>query len=205
MSNTQYVEPNVGSFTYDVRAPSNFGESYAAGIGAAGKSISDAISSLGNQYLENRNVDDSLAALTKTGVLKQDEYDAVAGKSTAAKQQVLGLYAGQWIADQAAQRQVALQKGAGNVEIGTSHAKLLDTIAAIQGKYGPSGPAAAGVQPDKQQMPSPQQPQQPGPTVGPKAPGNMILKPGVKFGQMTGPNGEVIKGWQMPDGTFRPM
>ena len=152
MAATQYVTPALGNETYDQRFPANFGEAGAAGIGAAGKSIADAISAIGGQYMDNRNVDDSLAALQKTGVLTKDEYDAVSGKSTAAKQQVLGLYAGQWIANQAEARQAALQKGQGVVDIGTSHAKLLDTVAAIQGKYGPQGPQAVGVQPDKQPL-----------------------------------------------------
>ena len=211
MASTQYVTPALGAMTYDQKIPSNFGESYAAGIGAAGKSISDAISAIGGQYLQNKDTDDTLLALNKNKILSDEEYQSVAGKSLAAKQQVLGLYAGQWIANQAESRQVALNKGQAVNTMDVEHAKLLDTIAAIQGKYGAGGSQAAGVEPGKIQMqPAQQQTQQPAnqqPAVGPQAPNNMILKPGVKFGQMVNPKdpNQIIKGWTMPDGSFRPM
>jgi hypothetical protein len=41
------------------------------------------------------------------------------------------MYAGQWIADQAAQRQMSLARGQGGVQIGVEHAKLLDTLSAM--------------------------------------------------------------------------
>jgi hypothetical protein len=211
MSSTQYVTPTLGDEQYSQKIPSNFGESYAAGIGAAGKSISDAISAIGGQYLQNKDTDDTLLALNKNKILSDEEYQSVAGKSLAAKQQVLGLYAGQWIANQAESRQVALNKGQAINTMDIEHAKLLDTIAAIQGKYGAGGPRAVGVEPDKTpiQPTQPTQPTQPNqqPIVGPQAPNNMILKPGVKFGQMVNPKdpNQIIKGWTMPDGSFRPM
>ena len=207
MSATQYVTPALGSLTYDQRAPSNFGESYAAGIGSAGKSLSDAITSIGGQYLQNRDVDDTLAAMSKNGILSKEEYDSVSGKSTAAKQQVLGLYAGQWIANQAEDRAAALQKGQGVTQIAVEHAKLLDTINAVRSGYGPAAGVASGKLPASTAAPAAPAPAPApaAPVVGPPVAKNMLLKPGVIPGQMTDPkSGQVIRGWQMPDGTFRP-
>lgn len=214
MAATEYVTPALGNETYSQTIPSNFGEAGAAGIGAAGKSIADAISTIGGEYLQNRQADDTLKAMNQNKILSDEEYQSVAGKSLGTKQTMLGMYAGQWLADQAQNRAVALQKGQMYNEIGASHAKLLDTIAAVSGKYGPQGPLAAGVSPKQQQL-APVQPAQPAQTsnvVGPVAPvvgapvqKNMLLKPGVNPGQMVDPKtGQIIRGWTMPDGSFRP-
>lgn len=209
MSATQYVTPALGSLTYDQKIPADFGKDYGQAIGAAGQTLAGAITSIGGQYLQNRDVDDTLAAMNKNKILTDDEYQSVAGKSTAAKQQILGLYAGQWLADQAQNRAVALQKGQYAGQIDVEHQKLLDTIRAVQGGYG----AAAGVNPGKQPAPAapapaaaapaPVAPVQP--VVGAPVAKNMLLRPGVTPGQMVNPKtNQIVRGWTFPDGSFRP-
>ena len=215
MAATNYITPALGNETYTQVPPSNFGEAYAAGIGAAGKSLSDAITAVGGEYLQNRQVDDTLKAMNQNKILSDDEYQSVAGKSLGTKQTMLGMYAGQWLADQAQNRAVALQKGQYSGQIDVEHAKLLDTIKALQGKYGPQGGQAVGVQPGKQPAPAPVtggSNSQTSNVVGPVAPvvgqpvqKNMLLAPGVQPGQMTNPKtGQIVRGWTMPDGSFRP-
>ena len=216
MAATNYITPALGNETYTQVPPSNFGEAYAAGIGAAGKSLTDAISAVGGEYLQNRQADDTLKAMNQNKILSDDEYQSVVGKSLGTKQTMLGMYAGQWLADQAQNRAVALQKGQYSGQIDVEHQKLLDTIAAVSGKYGPQGPQAAGVNPKQQiltQQPAPTTqtttPNTVGPVaptvVGPPAPRNMLLKPGVNPGQMINPQtGQAVRGWTMPDGSFRP-
>jgi hypothetical protein len=122
-------------------APTDIGSGYAAGISQAGKSLAEAIGAVSDIAKQNVDANDTLAAMHQSGILKPEEYQAVMGKSLGAKQQMLGLYAGQWIADQAARRQAGLQTGQGDVQIHVEHAKLLDTIQAVKSGYG----QAAGV------------------------------------------------------------
>jgi hypothetical protein len=134
----------------------DIGSGYAAGISQAGKSIAEAIGSVSDIAKQNVDANDTLAAMHQSGILKPEEYQAVMGKSLGAKQQMLGLYAGQWIADQAARRAQGLQTGKGNVDIAVEHAKLLDTINAVKSGYG----TAAGVNVGKLPVNLPAQNQQ---------------------------------------------
>jgi hypothetical protein len=118
----------------------DIGKGYAEGITKAGESLGSAITGvmggvnpktgevtegiLGQQ----RKVDDTLAAMYQSGMLKKEQYDAVAGKSMGAKQQMVGLFASDWVNQQAQDRALALQKGQAANTIGVEHAKLLDTI-----------------------------------------------------------------------------
>ena len=124
-------------------SPTDIGSGYAAGITQAGKSLSEAIGSVADIATKNVDANDTLAALHQTGILSPEEYEAVMGKSLGAKQQMVGLYAGQWIADQAARRAQGLQMGKSTADIATEHAKLLDTIQAIK----EGNAAAVGVKP----------------------------------------------------------
>jgi hypothetical protein len=119
----------------------DIGSGYAAGITQAGKSLAEAIGTVADIGKQNVDANDTLAALHQTGILSPEEYQAVMGKSLGAKQSMLGLYAGQYIADQAERRAAALQMGKSVADINTEHAKLLDTIQAIKSGYG----QAAGV------------------------------------------------------------
>jgi hypothetical protein len=128
------------NLTYTVK-PTDIGTGYATGITAAGKSIAEAIGTVANIGKQNVDANDTLTAMHQTGILSPDEYNAVMGKSLGAKQSMVGLYAGQWIADQAARREQALKMGQSTADIATEHAKLLDTIQAVKSGYG----QAAGV------------------------------------------------------------
>ena len=137
--------------------PMNIGEGYAQGISQAGQSIAGALTGilggvnpktgeiqqgiLGQQ----RAADDTLAAMKQSGMLSQEQYDAVAGKSLAAKQQMTGLFANQWIQEQAMRRSLGLEQGKGQVEVDVAQQKMNQVIEAVQKGYG----IAAGVQPGK--------------------------------------------------------
>jgi len=119
----------------------DIGSGYAKGIETAGKSLAEAIGTVADIGKQNVDANDTLAAMHQTGILSPEEYQAVMGKSLGAKQSMVGLYAGQWIADQAARRAQGLQMGKSTADIATEHAKLLDTINAVKSGYG----TAAGV------------------------------------------------------------
>jgi hypothetical protein len=153
--------PSFGSIGYTV-APMNIGEGYAQGIESAGKSIASAISSVSDIAKQNIDANDTLSAMRAGNILPQDAYESVMGKSLGAKQQMLGLYAGQYIANQAAERAQALQMGKSTADIHTEHAKLLDTINAVKSGYGmavgvPPGKQIAGGAPVRTQLPTPPQ------------------------------------------------
>jgi hypothetical protein len=137
--------PDFGRIGFTV-SPMNIGEGYAQGIESAGKSIASAISSVSDIAKQNIDANDTLSAMRAGNILPQDAYESVMGKSLGAKQQMLGLYAGQYIANQAAERAQALQMGKSTADIHTEHAKLLDTINAVKSGYG----MAVGVPPGKQ-------------------------------------------------------
>jgi hypothetical protein len=124
---------------------------------------------------QNVDANDTLTALHQTGILSPEEYQAVMNKSLGAKQSMIGLYAGQWIADQAQRRALGLQTGKGAVDVATEHAKLLDTMRAVQQGYG----AAAGVNVGKLpiQAPAQNRPVPTAPAVQPAQP----LTPGQQL------------------------
>jgi hypothetical protein len=130
------------SFNIPYSVPlTDIGSGYAKGITEAGTSLAQAIGSVSDIGKQNVDANDTLTALHQTGILSPEEYQAVMNKSLGAKQSMIGLYAGQWIADQAQRRALGLQTGKGAVDVATEHAKLLDTMRAVQQGYG----AAAGV------------------------------------------------------------
>jgi hypothetical protein len=122
-------------------APTDIGSGYAKGITAAGESLAKAIGSVSDIAKQNVDTNDTLTALHQNKILTDDEYNSVMNKSLGAKQTMLGMYAGQYLANQAAAREMAKQTGAGQVDINVAHAKLLDTIQAVKSGYG----LAAGV------------------------------------------------------------
>jgi hypothetical protein len=152
------------SFNIPYSVPlTDIGSGYAAGITQAGKSLSEAIGTVADIGKQNVDTNDMLTAMHQTGVLSPEEYQAVMGKSLGAKQQMVGLYAGQYIADQAARRAQALQMGKSTADIATEHGKLLATIDAVKKGYG----QAAGVNVGKLPIQSNQSNQQ---AVVPTAP-----------------------------------
>jgi hypothetical protein len=184
------------NLTYAVK-PENIGEGYAKGITAAGTSLAQAIGSVSQTYTQNRDADDMLTAMQANKMISPEEYEAVAGKSLGAKQQLLGMYATQYAADQAQQRALALQKGQGAVTIGVEQAKLADTIAALRA----GNPITGNLKQMPYQGQQPQQAQQPaGQQITAPAP----WQPGTKVMQVKDTKtGNMITAFQTPDGTLR--
>jgi hypothetical protein len=141
-------DPTPPSFSIQAQVPTrDIGAGYAAGITQAGQSIAGALSSKPESggvfdiMNRNRTADDTLAAMQQNKILTPDQYNSVANKGLGAKEQMLGMYAGQWIAQQAANRELQKAGYQGNVEVDVAHQKLLDQISAVKSGYG----AAAGV------------------------------------------------------------
>jgi hypothetical protein len=180
-------------------APTNIGEGYAKGITEAGTSLAQAIGSVSQVYTQNRDADDMLTAMQANKMITPDEYNAVAGKSLGAKQQLLGMYATQYASQQAQQRALALQKGTGAVDIGVAHAKLLDTITQLK-----AGNPITG---DVKKMPYTGAQTTTTATSG--APGTQITapapwQPGTKVLQVKDTKtGNMITAFQTPDGALR--
>jgi hypothetical protein len=188
------------SFNIPYSVPlTNIGEGYAKGITEAGSSLAQAIGSVSQVYTQNRDADDMLTAMQANKMITPDEYNAVAGKSLGAKQQLLGMYATQYAAQQAQARALALQRGGGAVDIGVAHAKLLDTIQAL--KTGQPLTADVKKQPYKGPQPQPQQTQQ---QAGQQITAPAPWQPGTKVLQVKDTKtGNMITAFQTPDGTLR--
>jgi hypothetical protein len=186
------------SFNIPYSVPlTDIGSGYAKGITEAGTSLAQAIGSVSQTYTQNRDADDMLTAMQANKMITPKEYEAVAGKSLGAKQQLLGMYATQYAADQAQQRALALQKGTGAVDIGVAHAKLLDTINQLKA----GNPITGDVKKMPYQGPQPQQTQQPaGQQITAPAP----WQPGTKVLQVKDTKtGNMMTAFQTPDGTLR--
>jgi hypothetical protein len=135
-------DPTPPSFNIQAQVPTrDIGAGYAAGITQAGQALSQATSGVMDIMNRNQTANDTLTAMHQNKMLTDDQYKSVVGKSLGAREQMLGMYAGQWIAQQAANRQAQLQGNQGNVQIAVEHAKLLDTINAVKSGFG----TAAGV------------------------------------------------------------
>lgn len=139
------MDPNPPSFNIGMNVqPMDIGASYARGMTAgqaAGESLGKGISTAFDVMARNRTANDTLQAMNQSGILGDKAYQSVAGKSLGAKEQMLGMYASQWIAQQAQNRELQKLGYQGNVEVDIAHRKLLDTVSAVQSGYG----AAAGV------------------------------------------------------------
>jgi hypothetical protein len=142
------------SFNIPYSVPlTDIGSGYAAGISQAGKSLSEAIGTVADIGKQNIDANDTLTAMHQSGILAPEEYQAVMGKSLGAKQQMLGLYAGQYIADQAERRAAALQMGKSVADINTEHQKLLDQLDMVKKGYGKLvgiDPSKLPIQPNQQ-------------------------------------------------------
>jgi hypothetical protein len=134
------------SFNIPYSVPlTDIGSGYATGITAAGKSLAEAIGSVSNIAAQNANINDTLTAMHQTGILKPEEYKAVMNKSLGAKQTMLGLYAGEWMANEAAKR-AAGQAG------GVEQAQIAARMAAIRAGYGQAAGVNVGKLPINQQQ-----------------------------------------------------
>lgn len=154
------MEPNPTPPSFNLgytAGTTNIGAGYAAGIQQAGQSIAQGLGGALDVANRRQNASDMLDALHQGGALSDQAYKSIYGKSLGAQEQMLGMYANQWILDQANQRAMSLARGQGGVDVAVQHAKLLDTIRAVQEGYG----AAAGVQQQKLLWQPPAQQQNP--------------------------------------------
>jgi hypothetical protein len=143
----------IPAFSYDVK-PMDIGAGYAKGITAAGEGIAKGITGALDVANRRQNASDLLTALHQGGILDDKVYKSVFGKSLGAQEQLLGMYANQWILDQANKRQMSLEQGKGGVDVAVQHAKMLDLINYTRSPTGkPGGAAWSGPQ---QQQPQPQ-------------------------------------------------
>lgn len=210
----------------------DLGKSFSQGLEAGtalGQNIGKGVEAGFDVMARNQTANDMLTALNQAKILSDDQYKAIAGKSLGAKEQLTGMYANQWILDQANQRALSLEQGKGGIDYAVTHAKLLDIY--NQGRAG--NPAAIEQkkmywQPPGQPVQNPQQPNpvvpQPAPPSTPSqiaaaeqqrgqyiggttvlgAPGatpskKAPLVPGAKYGKNTD-TGKM--GWQLPSGQF---
>jgi hypothetical protein len=194
------MDPNPPTFNlkYDIGTVPDIGAGYAKGITAAGDALSKATTGVMDVMTRNRNADDMLNVLHQTGALTPDQFNAVANKGLGAKEQMTGMYANQWILDQANQRAMSLQRGQGGVDVAVHHAQMLDTVQANR-----SG--AAGTQ----KMPYTGAPQPPvsGPQP-PAPPGTQIMapapwRPGTTVVQVKDQTGQLSPAFQLPNGEVR--
>lgn len=162
---------DIPRFSYDVTMP-DIGKGYAEGIETAGKGIAAGVTTGLHDYLtlsqQNRDADDTLSAMNKTGILSDDAYKAVAGKSLGAKQSMLGLYSGQWIAQMAQQRDMQKMGYGANLDIYKQHQALLDEISKLKATRPQVLPMNTG-----QQAPAPQA----------QPPGNVALQGKLPIGK----------------------
>lgn len=117
----------------------DIGSGYARGIETAGKALSSAAAGVMDIMNRRQNASDMLNAMHQTGMMTDDQYKAIAGKSLGAQESMLGMYAGQWIQQQAQERELQKIGFTGQTQVTTAHQQLLDQIAQYQklGLYPP--------------------------------------------------------------------
>jgi hypothetical protein len=189
----------IPGFSYNVSLP-NIGEGYAKGIETAGKGVAAGLHDVLDVATQNRNADDTLQAMNKAKILSDDAYNAVAGKSLGAKQTMLGLYAGQWVAQQAQSRELQKQGYGANLDVWKAHQAILDEYARIQATKPQTLPMNVQ-KPNRQQTPAPRAiPPGAAPPVQPAQPARPVQQPGqYAIGPTwTGALPQVYKSGSMP-------
>jgi hypothetical protein len=121
----------IPQFSYDVK-PMDIGEGYAKGITAAGEGIAKGLHDVLDVATRNQNVNDSLQAMNQNKILSDEAYKSVASKSLGAKESMLGLYAGEWIKQQAQERELQKIGYTGAVTYAVEHGKLLDSVSLLK-------------------------------------------------------------------------
>ena len=194
------------NLTYNI-PPTDIGSGYAAGITQAGQSISGAISGLlggvnpktgeiqQGIYGQNRTADDVLASMKESGMLSEEAYKSIAGKSVGAKQMMMGQFMSQFLEQQKQERAIALAKAQGAVEVGTAHAKLQDVIQATRQGYN----ADPGKIPYRSNVQTNQNQTVQNPPVTSTTVGHVPWQPGSKVVQVT-KDGQTSNAVQTPDG-----
>ena len=120
--------PSFAGVKYDIGNVPNIGAGYAAGISQAGEGIAKGVSGALDVMNRSRTADDMLQVLQQNKILSPEAYQSVAGKSLGAKESTIGMFAGQWLAQQAQQRELEKVGYTGAVDVATQHAKLMDSL-----------------------------------------------------------------------------
>lgn len=95
-------ESSPFNLTYNVQTPSNFGESYAQGIGQAGKSIADALGNVTSIMAQSQSVNDQIDMFSRlkdsqgNPLMSPEDRDALLSKGLAARQAFVGEIMGRW-------------------------------------------------------------------------------------------------------------
>jgi hypothetical protein len=154
--------PPKFDLTYNA-GKTDIGAGYASGITEAGKAIGGAISGVSSLMQQRQDATDTLNAMHGSGMLSDDQYKAIAGKSLGAQQSMIGMYSTAWIAQQAQAREMAKMGYGANLDIWKQHQALLDQFALNKATKPQQYPIQQGQQqPVQQQPPAPQaQPVQP--------------------------------------------
>jgi hypothetical protein len=192
----------IPAFSYDVK-PMDIGSGYAAGITEAGKGIAAGLHDVLDVATRNQNASDLLQVMNQNKILSDEAYKSIAGKSLGAKESMLGLYAGEWIKQQAQERELQKIGYTGAVQQQVEHGKLLDAyglnLNLLRGGITPPGydPKKWIVNPQTgQPQPAPQQtttPQTPAPRAVP-----VNAAPPVKRGTLVQATPQNVTGTPTP-------
>jgi hypothetical protein len=171
----------IPQFSYDVK-PMDIGEGYAKGITAAGEGIAKGLHDVLDVATRNQNVNDTLQAMNQNKILSDEAYKSVASKSLGAKESMLGLYAGEWIKQQAQERELQKVGYTGAVTYAVEHGKLLDSVSLLK-----AGVPVPGFDPKKMIInPQTGQPTPPAPRAQPVTPPAPRAQPVTPPTQTTG-------------------
>lgn len=113
----------IPQFSFDVK-PTDIGSGYAAGIAQAGEGLSKGISSALDVMNRSRAAHDTMDAMLQSKILSPEAYSAIKGKSLTAQEGMIGIYANQWIQQQAQQRAMELARQQGAIQVGVERGKF---------------------------------------------------------------------------------
>ena len=134
----------------------DLGKDYALGMEAgtkAGESLGKGITQAADVMNRRQAAGDTLTAMQKSGMLRADQYAAIAGKSLGAQETMIGMYANQWIAQQAQARELQKLGYGANLEVWKQHQALLDEIAKLKETRPQTLPMNVQNQPNQQVAP----------------------------------------------------
>lgn len=127
-------DPNPPSFDvkYDIGRVPDIGAGYAAGIEQAGKGIAAGVTGAFDVINRRQTASDTLSAMRQSGMLGDEDYKAIYGKSLGAQEQMIGMHANQWIAQQAQARAMQQQGYGAGLDVWKQHQALLDEISKLR-------------------------------------------------------------------------
>lgn len=139
-------QPNqIPSFGYTA-GTMDLGKDFTGGLQAGtalGKDVGEGISAALGVATRSQAAHDTLDAMAQNKILSADAYASIKGKSLTAQEQLIGMYANQWIAQQAQQRELQKIAYTGQVQVATEAGMTAEKLKMIQAGY----PGLAGVKP----------------------------------------------------------